>query len=284
MLDLFCGAGGTSAGFHAAGFDVTWVDIRPQPDYPFTFIQADAMTVDLSGYDVIVGGPPCQRYCAATPAHRRDSHPDLVAPFRALLREAVAVPGGPAAYVIENVPGAPLADPVMVCGESLRLGVRRHRLFESNVPLAGVPCWHDRGAPAVAVYGSYGQRTRRKPADLVEGVASHTTEQARTAMGIDWMPWPALTQAIPPAMTHWLGIQLIAWLAANGRDGSDLGDTPPASGNVTHMGETAVHASRVCRCGRPLPPRPGTGRWPRYCSHACRQASYRDRNQIGEAA
>ena len=90
LLDLFCRAGGASAGYHAAGFDVTGVDIHPQPHYPFPFIQADALTVDLSGYDVVAASPPCQRWSQATPEDRRDEHPDLSSPIRQRLREAVA--------------------------------------------------------------------------------------------------------------------------------------------------------------------------------------------------
>ncbi|WP_341869628.1 DUF3987 domain-containing protein [Micromonospora inaquosa] len=114
---------------------------------------------------------------------------------------------------MENVPGAPLLDPITICGDSLRLGVRRHRLFESNLPLTGTPCWHDRQAPPVPVYGSYGQRSGRKR--TVDGETSPNTEEARTAMGIDWMPWPNLTQAIPPAYTHWIGVQLMRHHAAD---------------------------------------------------------------------
>jgi DNA (cytosine-5)-methyltransferase 1 len=273
LIDLCCKAGGASAGYHAAGFDVVGVDIEPQPDYPFPFIQADALSVDLSGYDVVAASPPCQHYSVATPADRRDTHPDLIAPMRARLAAAVAAPGGPWAYVMENVPGAPLRDPIVVCGDTLRLGVRRHRLFESNLPLVGTGCHHDRTAPAVPVYGTYGQRSRRNAFD-VEGdtspSASPSTQDARDAMGIDWMPWPALTQAIPPAYTFWLGVQLAAHAAgeparrrvASPRHDSDA--TPPAAGRCRH-------------CAGPLPDRPVTGRWPRYCSHACRQAAYRAR-------
>src|SRR5213078_1124690 len=78
LLDLCCGAGGASAGYHAAGFDVTGVDITPQPDYPFRFVQADALTVELTGFDVVTASPPCQRWSAATPAGRRADHPDLI--------------------------------------------------------------------------------------------------------------------------------------------------------------------------------------------------------------
>jgi hypothetical protein len=301
LLDLFCGAGGASAGYHAAGFDVTGVDVAQQPDYPFPFIQADALTVDLSWFDVVAASPPCQRYCQATPVDRRDDHPDLIAPIRARLRQAVAAPGGPWAYVIENVPGAPLHDPVTVCGDSLRLGVRRHRLFESNLPLVGTPCWHDRQTPPVPVYGTYGQRLRRKPINdtNVEGQTSPSTEDARTAMGIDWMPWPALTQAIPPAYTLWLGVQLLIhardacpaatippapFVTANRCDVGNLGASVTQNPDAATGDATPPAGFRHCRCGRPLPARPGTGRWPRYCSQACRQAAYRARLAKGQAA
>jgi DNA (cytosine-5)-methyltransferase 1 len=314
LLDLFCKAGGASAGYHAAGFDVTGVDIEPQPDYPFEFVCADALTVDLSGYDVIAASPPCQTYSQATPTTRRHLHPDLIEPVRRRLAEVVNTAGGPWAYVIENVPGAPLHNPVTVCGETLRLGVRRHRLFESNLPLHGTPCWHDRPTPAVPVYGSYGQRpARRKELEFVP--SRHTTDHARAAMGIDWMPWPALTQAIPPAYTFWLGLQILTHRPATSSVDSDGSpeltgkhrretsptERPPRDASVLvasvtshdtsdatrpaglrHDGDgtpSTVFRHRSCRCGAPLPPRPVTGRWPRYCSQACRQAAYRDRQR-----
>jgi len=288
LLDLFCGAGGASAGYHAAGFDVVGVDHRPQPDYPFPFIQADALTVDLSGFDVVAASPPCQRWSTGTPLERRADHPDLIDPVRQRLRAAVAAPGGPWAYVIENVPGAPLHEPVTVCGDTLRLGVRRHRLFESNAPLRGTPCWHDRADLPVAVYGTYNQHSRAR---REAGVPAPSTEIARAAMGIDWMPWPALTQAIPPAYTFWLGVQLVTLAPELGSSVTDTaveashlveGETSP--GPATPAGLRHVPAGpstglRHCRCGNPLPARPSTGRWPRYCSHACRQAAYRDRQR-----
>jgi DNA (cytosine-5)-methyltransferase 1 len=286
LLDLFCGGGGASAGYHAAGFDVVGVDINPQPDYPFPFHRADALTVDLSGFDVIAASPPCQHYSRATPQHRRHDHPDLIAPIRERLRSAVNS-GTTLAYVIENVPGAPLQHPVAVCGDSLRLGVRRHRLFESNLSLVGTPCWHDGQTAPVPVYGSYGQRAGQD--------ATSDADTGRAAMGIEWLPWPALTQAIPPAFTFWLGAQLLARLVQVASVTSSTGNRhaaaaessrPPAAfvtlaGGVTSpelsASVTPTSALRQCRCGLPLPPRPATGRWPRYCSHACRQAAYRDR-------
>ncbi|RAS58873.1 DNA (cytosine-5)-methyltransferase 1 [Lentzea atacamensis] len=287
LLDLFCRAGGASAGYHAAGFDVTGVDIEPQPHYPFPFIQADALTVDLSGYDVIAASAPCQRFSQATPRHRRDAHPDLLDPVRTRLRKAVER-GDAWGYVIENVPGAPMHDPITICGETLRLGVRRHRLFESNLPLFGTPCHHDRGTPAVPVYGRPRWQTSSVPTDV-----------AREAMGIDWMPWTDLTQAIPPAYTAWIGVQLIGHARQQVTQAARLRVTQAARTETSHAVEPqtsrgdATHeldgpelmpsvTTRSCRCGTPLR-RPPTGRWPLHCSQACRQAAYRERTK-GTAA
>lgn len=301
LLDVFCGAGGASVGYHAAGFDVTGVDLAPQPDYPFPFIQADALDlladpVFLAGFDVVHASPPCQRWSAATPAETRLDHPDLIDPVRELLEAAVSW-GRPWGWVMENVPGAPLVDPVVMCGDTLRLGVRRHRLFESNCRLVGTGCHHDRHEAPVPVYGSYGQR----------GTVGAATSVAagRHAMGIDWMPWPALTQAIPPAYTFWIGAQLRAVLGivqvgnvtGAAADSSRLVDAdssrlagaessrPPAGSVITTRAQSSqvvgvsLPSAGRCPCGAGLPPRPASGRWPRYCSHACRQAAYRRRTR-----
>lgn len=299
LVDLFCGGGGAGAGYHAAGFDVTGVDIAAQPDYPFPAVRADVLTLApdwLAGFDVIHASPPCQAHSIVTPVGRRDAHPDLVAPVRELLAAALAVPGGRVwAYVMENVPGAPLADPVTVCGDSLRLGVRRHRLFESNQPLHGTPCWHDRPDPAVPVYGSYGQQPtrRRNPIELGSETSPHGgVERARAAMGIHWLPWPALTQALPPTYTYWLAVQLHTHRPPPPPGDDDESTTGVASpgcvtdtaGGFRHDGDQVASVTcspagiRHCRCGQPLPRRPATGRWPRYCSQACRQAAYRARH------
>ena len=37
------------------------------------------------------------------------------------------------------------------------------------------------------------------------GHTAKTLEQAQEAMGIDWMNWRELTQAIPPAYTEFIG-------------------------------------------------------------------------------
>src|SRR5262249_42856191 len=128
LLDLFCGAGGAAMGYHRAGFEVVGVDIKPQPNYPFQFVCADALAVLRGEADIDIGrperidaihaSPPCQAYSVLKHLSSGD-HPDLVAETRTLLQSTGLL------YVIENVPGAPLRDPVTICGSSLGLDVRR---------------------------------------------------------------------------------------------------------------------------------------------------------------
>lgn len=121
-------------GYARAGFEVVGVDLSPQPNYPFEFIQADALALGrdfLESFDAIHASPPCQSYSDLA-KRNRNAHmwPRLIEPVRTLLR-SLNVP-----YIIENVEGAPLLDPVVLCGTMFpRLRVLRHRLFESNISL-----------------------------------------------------------------------------------------------------------------------------------------------------
>src|SRR5512138_3019508 len=104
LLDLFCGAGGAAMGYYRAGFtEIVGVDIKPQPRYPFTFVQADALTYSIDGFDVIHASPPCQAYSIASACRKglADTHPQLISDVRRLLRDR----GLP--YIIENVTRAP---------------------------------------------------------------------------------------------------------------------------------------------------------------------------------
>lgn len=190
-------------GYHRAGFEVVGVDIAPQKRYPFEFHQANAMTFPLDGFDVIHASPPCQAYSTMTKKWGRSSeHPNLIGPVRDRLIEI----GAP--YVIENVVGAPLRDPVLLCGSMFELGANgghliRHRLFESSVPILLRPeCSHN-GGRTIAVYGHAGGSSKR------DGLKFGDTQEWRDAMGIDWMTGAELSQAIPPAYTEWIGRQIM---------------------------------------------------------------------------
>lgn len=205
LLDLFCGAGGAAMGYHRAGFDeIVGVDINPQPNYPFEFIRANALErSDFGGFDLVHASPPCQSY-SALKGLIGEIRPALVEPVRDLL----AASGVP--HVIENVVGAPLVDPIRLCGSSFGLGVWRHRLFELSFPVALVPpCSHYHHPKPVDVTGTGGPSS--KPRTDGGGVSRkpRSLEHARQSMGVDWMTRRELSEAIPPAYTEWIGTQFL---------------------------------------------------------------------------
>lgn len=209
LLDLFCGAGGAAMGYHRAGFEVVGVDVKPQPSYPFEFYRSDALHFcadGLGGFDAIHASPPCQAFTA----YRRkghgvgDGYPNLIAALRWHLAGA-----GGAPWVVENVPGAPLRNPVQLCGSSFGLDVRRHRLFESNVVMTTPRCDHGWQTPRFPAATNRKANSRRTVEIGVWRIPLHVQ---RSAMGIDWMTREELTEAIPPAYTEWIGGQLIEQL------------------------------------------------------------------------
>lgn len=212
LLDLFCCAGGAGAGYARAGFEVVGVDLAPQPRYPFAFIQADALSLDMRfirSFDAIHASPPCQRFSDLAKRNgNAEAWPDLVGPIRELLI-ASGLP-----YIIENVEGAPLIDPVMLCGTMFSdLRVIRHRLFESNIPLEApahgkhpLVFTHDKRK---AHYGKLNEWT--SPVQVTGG-GNCSKAAAADAMSIDWMTKNELNEAIPPAYTEHLGRQLMAHL------------------------------------------------------------------------
>ena len=213
ILDLFCGAGGAAMGYHRAGWEVVGVDINPQPHYPFEFIQTDALRFpwrsfyQLQHLDAIHASPPCQGYTqlAAVNAKlgREQRHERLITETRALLQES----GLP--YVIENVVGSTLIDPVRVCGTSFGLPIRRHRLFESNLDLMGRPCEHGRFTEP-RYWTGWRPKGEKRLSTVVQvyGNAGGKHEWPG-AMGIDWMTYDEIAEAVPPAYTEWIGTQLI---------------------------------------------------------------------------
>lgn len=210
LLDLFCGAGGAAMGYSRAGFDeIVGVDIRPQPRYPFAFVQGDALEYIFAygkEFDVIHASPPCQAYSISKNNGCHVGAPMLVAVTRTALKNC----GRP--WVIENVFGAPLRFPVMLCGQSFGLStgnfdLARHRYFESPIGLMTTPCNHRAGF-TIGVYGNGTNAWHRKKF----GRCVRQRELCE-AMGIDWMTRKELSQAIPPAYTEYLGRQLLAALA-----------------------------------------------------------------------
>lgn len=235
VLDLFCKAGGAAMGLHSAfpKAEIVGVDIEEQPRYPFTFVQADAMTFRVCGFvggsldhypeicddcgrhcdehfDFAWASPPCQHYCALNTMTNAREHPDLVGPLRERLK-ASRLP-----YAIENVFGAPLNDPLMLCGsffglESHGFQLRRHRYFETSFP-HGLTYSCDHAPRTLGIYGAKvrdiaqekrhyakDKKTRGEPVGVVLP-QSYGFE----AMGIDWMNISELSEAIPPAYSHYV--------------------------------------------------------------------------------
>lgn len=213
LLDLYGGVGGAGMGYHRAGFDVTGVDIAPQPDYPFAFVQADALEYLAEHgheYQAVHTSPPCQASCTLIKGNQRataGNHVDLIPATRAALAR-LDVP-----TVIENVQGSSLRRDLTLCGEMFGLAVIRHRYFEVDgfavTPMAHRKHrgrvagwrhgeWHD--GPYFAVYG--------------DGGGKGSVAQWREAMGIDWTSERrSLAEAIPPAYTEFIGAQIIEALS-----------------------------------------------------------------------
>lgn len=212
LLDLFCGAGGAGKGYADAGWEIVGIDIDPQPDYPYTFIQGDAIEfAERYGrsFDARHASPPCQSQTALTRGTNKGrEYPNLIPQTRAVL-EAI---GGP--YVIENVQGSEVRRDLVLCGEMFGLRVLRHRYFElggwSTVPPQHVP---HRGRVAGWRHGQY----HEGPYFAVygDGGGKGSLAEWQDAMSIDWMSTRHdLAEAIPPAYTEFIGRQLLESLAA----------------------------------------------------------------------
>jgi DNA (cytosine-5)-methyltransferase 1 len=248
LLDLFCCEGGASRGYALAGFDVYGVDLFTtikggfsRKRYPYPSVTGDVIDVlrelvygypwikfdngewlRLTDFDAIHASPPCQHASAGTRTMRSrgdDRHPALIEPTRALLKAAQDQQATP--YVIENVKGAALLDPITLCGtmfgltatddDGTPLEMWRHRLFESNVSLSTPnDCAH--GFYAQQVAGSYGgaRRDKDEARNVRHGGYVPSKAVQQQLLGIDWMTERGMHQAIPPVYTEWIGRKLLA--------------------------------------------------------------------------
>jgi len=213
LLDLFCGAGGASDGYDKSGFKVTGVDIDDQPNYPFRFVQRDALTARFLGrYDAIHASPMCQGYCWSTQRPRNEGkvYPNQIP----ATREILIASGKP--YVIENVPTAPLINPTYLEGTMFGLNVIRRRCFETSFWLPQ-PMYIKRLKPIM-------QQSKRDPRIFIQKSAycsvagngadgwSCRVKDWGVAMGIDWMDRKEIVQAIPSAYTEHIGKYLLGVL------------------------------------------------------------------------
>jgi DNA (cytosine-5)-methyltransferase 1 len=208
LLDLFCGAGGASEGYVRAGFEVTGIDIKHGKRYPHKYIRGDVRDYlnpeFLNQFDVIAASPPCQTHSITQ--HLRNAQGKTTAKIDMIpeTRQALIESGKP--YIIENVQGSPLINPITLCGSAFNLKVRRHRLFESNITLEGSLCKHKEQGKPVGIYGSMRDQIPNG------GHTAKTMDEAKEAMGIDWMIWGELVESIPPIYTEYIGKQIISRL------------------------------------------------------------------------
>jgi DNA (cytosine-5)-methyltransferase 1 len=213
LLDLFCNAGGAGWGYHLAGYDVTGVDIAPQPRYPFDFVQADALDFPLDGYDAVHASPPCQGSSKMSNCRPglAETYPLLIGPMRNRLEAW----GGP--WVIENVEGSGLPGQhdllgdhgLMLCGLMFRRPLYRHRWFLSSEPLTAPS--HPRHLVPASKAGHW------KPGTIISVSGNCAPiEVAKAAMGISWMSRDELCESIPPAYTEFIGAQLLERAADRG--------------------------------------------------------------------
>lgn len=222
LLDLCACEGGASVGYQRAGWHVTAVDLddaalaRNPADVT---VKADALgylAENWRDYDAYHLSAPCQRWCANGANPAAAEYPDLITPGRVLL-EATGRP-----WVMENVWKAPLRRDLILCGrhfdltavdtDGTLLNLKRHRVFESNVPLESPgKCTHPRALQWAGVYG--GARKDKVEARLVRKggyVPPDASVQSRLLGGVDWMTGKGRKECIPPIYAEYVGVQLAA--------------------------------------------------------------------------
>jgi len=216
LLDLFCGAGGAAMGYHRAGFEVVGVDNKPQPHYPFPFLQMEALeamdrlirgegltfsngeTLYLKDFDAIHASPPCQLWSKSAKQWRIKGkvYPDYITPIRWRFFEIHCL------YVIENVIEAPLIQPMILNGGDFGINIHRPRAFETNfhIPFR-LNCQLKKPL----------KMGRTPTSDDVIQPVGHFAGVAEVGkrMGLIGLNQSELAQAIPPAYTEYIGKYLM---------------------------------------------------------------------------
>lgn len=226
LLELCACEGGATAGYQREGWQVTAVDIdaaalgRNPGDVK---VKADALEylAELGHtFDAIHASFPCQRWTANGANPAASKYPDLITPGRELL-DATGRP-----WVMENVPKAPLRRDLVLCGrqfnltalddDGMTLHLKRHRVFESNVPLAApIPCTHPRGIQWAGVYGG-ARRDKAEARNVRHGgyVPPSAKVQSELLGGVPWMTEKGRRECIPPLYARWVSRSLMAALKA----------------------------------------------------------------------
>ncbi len=222
LLNLCCCAGASCHGYDLAGFEVWGVDIEDQPHYPRPgrFIRADALDVlddpeFVYSFAAVHASPPCQNWSNLN-AYNHKEYPRLIEPIRDRLVDY----GLP--YVIENVPGSPLKDPVLLCGYMFpNLYVQRHRLFElggftvrrPHHPDHTLRCTRNSylptpAAPLMSIHGGKHSRAwQRKACEVMDTpwlAVPLDADTDRVRIGIR-----EVCEAVPPAFSKWVGDRLM---------------------------------------------------------------------------
>lgn len=200
-------------GYHRAGFDVVGVDINPQPNYPFEFVQSDAIfyawdAARARKFDLIHASPPCQTHTALTKGTNKGRQYEDFLPQTRRILDDCGIP-----YVIENVQSAPVRRDMTLCGEMFDLAVIRHRYFELGGWKAAAPAHKKhRGRVAGMRHGEW--FTGPYFAVYGDGGGKGTVAQWQQAMGIDWTDVrKEIAEAIPPAYTEFIGRRFLEPMA-----------------------------------------------------------------------
>lgn len=271
LVDCFGCEGGAAEGYWRAGFEVWSVDkdrVRAKHNRHTWHVGdwAEGLELALATGRVVAlhGSPPCQEYSITRHTHGVE-YPELIEPVRAAFAET----GLP--YVIENVVGAPMLSPLVLCGTQFRLTtldydgsplyLRRHRLFESNVPLTapttttvdmdvmGVPesvvahippqdgTWDGQGSvgclcltynragyKCAGVYGG-GSADRNHAEEVRRGGYTPGKEIRSRLLGdVPWMTLQGQAESIPPAYTEHIGRQLAKTLGYESASHNEVAD------------------------------------------------------------